>query len=233
MIDAAAAGRPAEADAPSPATRRERKERTRQALLDAALALLEEQSLSSLGLREVTRAVGVAPAAFYRHFTGTAELGVALVEQALGSLHALVRAVLAEGGGPSGRIDRTVAVIARHVELHRAHVRFVARERHGGVAAVRDAIATQLAQFAAEVADGLAAQPLAAGWAAADLRMLAGLYVDLMLMTATAFLETAPGPVGDAARAAVARDARRRLNLVHLGRRHWLDDGPGGAARRA
>jgi hypothetical protein len=54
-----------------------------------------------------------------------------------------------------------------------------------------------------------------------------------MLMTATAFLETAPGPVGDAARAAVARDARRRLNLVHLGRRHWLDDGPGGAARRA
>lgn len=48
--------------------RQAQKQKTRQALLDAALGLLEEQSLSSLGLREVTRVVGVAPTAFYRHF---------------------------------------------------------------------------------------------------------------------------------------------------------------------
>ena len=42
-------------------TRQERKRRTRQALLEAALELLEEQSFSSLSLRQVTRAAGVVP----------------------------------------------------------------------------------------------------------------------------------------------------------------------------
>ena len=43
------------------ATRQERKQRTRQALLDAALELLEEQSFSSLSLRQVTRGGGHRP----------------------------------------------------------------------------------------------------------------------------------------------------------------------------
>jgi AcrR family transcriptional regulator len=52
----------------SAATRQERKQRTRRALLAATLELLEEQSFSSLSLREVTRAAGVVPTAVYRHF---------------------------------------------------------------------------------------------------------------------------------------------------------------------
>ncbi|CAM5419963.1 HTH-type transcriptional repressor FabR [Streptomyces californicus] len=72
--------------------RQTQKLRTRQALLDAALLLLEHQSLSSLGLREVTRAAGLTPTAFYRHFEDVAALGVALVEEALGSLHGLAPA---------------------------------------------------------------------------------------------------------------------------------------------
>lgn len=80
----------------TPGARQAQKLRTRQALLDAALLLLEHQSLSGLGLREVTRAAGVAPTAFYRHFEDTAALGVALVEQTLGSLHGMIGAVLAE-----------------------------------------------------------------------------------------------------------------------------------------
>ena len=42
--------------------------------------------------------MGVAPTAFYRHFRDTAELGVALVEEALGSLHGMIGAILAETG---------------------------------------------------------------------------------------------------------------------------------------
>ncbi|CAL9535571.1 HTH-type transcriptional repressor FabR [Streptomyces sp. enrichment culture] len=59
--------------------RRAQKRRTRRASLDAAPVLLEEQSLSGPGLREVTRAAGVSPTAFHRHFRSTADLGVALV----------------------------------------------------------------------------------------------------------------------------------------------------------
>ncbi|MFK4223267.1 TetR family transcriptional regulator [Streptomyces sp. NPDC019890] len=197
--------------------RQAQKQKTRQALLDAALQLLEEQSLSSLGLREVTRAVGVAPTAFYRHFRDTADLGVALVEEALGSLHATIGEALDENGDDV-RIDRTVGLIAELVRTSPAHVRFIARERYGGVQPVREAIDAQLRRFAEEVAAAFAGEPEAAGWSEADLMMLAGLYVDHMVVTAYTFLEA--GPEGEEQVGALAR---RQLRLISLGRRHWLD----------
>ncbi|MFD7440503.1 TetR family transcriptional regulator [Streptomyces sp. NPDC059909] len=219
--------------------RQAQKLKTRQALLDAALRLLEHQSLSSLGLREVTRAIGVAPTAFYRHFADLAELGVALVEETLGSLHGLIGEILAETGDAGLRIERTVDLIARHVREQPAHFRFIARERHGGVGRVRAAIADQLQRFTEEVAEALAREPVSEGWSEADLRMLAGMYVDHMVMTASAFLEALEAEGAEGAEGAghagetggpdtvpdaheVARIARDRLRLVTLGRRHWL-----------
>ncbi|MEU8860794.1 TetR family transcriptional regulator [Streptomyces umbrinus] len=197
--------------------RQAQKQKTRQAFLDAALSLLEEQSLSSLGLREVTRAVGVAPTAFYRHFHSTADLGVALVEEALGSLHPMIAGTVSASGDSDERIDRAVALIARHVREHPAHIRFIARERNGGVQKVRSAIAEQMARFADEVKAELAKQPESAGWSDDDLLMLAGLYVDQMLMTASTFLEATPEEQDQ-----VARVATRRMRLISIGRRHWL-----------
>ncbi|MFE6492388.1 TetR family transcriptional regulator [Streptomyces sp. NPDC057748] len=203
--------------------RRTQKLRTRQALLDAALGLLEHQSLSSLGLREVTRAAGVTPTAFYRHFDDTAALGVALVEEALGSLHGMIGATLAETGDSEERLDRSIELIMRHVGEQPAHFRFIAREQHGGVGPVREAIAAQLRRFAEEVAVALAEEPESRGWSEEDLLMLGGLYVDHMVITASALLDA--GPDGERE---VAGVARRRLRLVTLGRLHWLDD-TGGA----
>ncbi|WP_328562816.1 TetR family transcriptional regulator [Streptomyces coelicoflavus] len=201
--------------------RQAQKQKTRQALLDAALGLLEEQSLSSLGLREVTRAVGVAPTAFYRHFHSTADLGVALVEEALGSLHPMIRTTMSPAEDDDERIARAVELIAGHVAAHPAHVRFIARERHGGVQPVRRAIREQLARFAEEVRAELATDASAAGWSGTDLRMLAGLYVDQMLITASLFLETLDAPEDERRRA--VETARRQLRLISVGRTHWLD----------
>ncbi|MFF2330223.1 MULTISPECIES: TetR family transcriptional regulator [unclassified Streptomyces] len=198
--------------------RQTQKLRTRQALLDAALGLLEHQSLSSLGLREVTRAAGVTPTAFYRHFDDTAALGVALVEETLGSLHGMIGAMLAETGDSEERLDRSVELIARHVGAQPGHFRFIAREQHGGVGPVREAIAAQLRRFAEEVASALAEEPQSRGWSREDLLMLGGLYVDHMVTTASALLDA--GPDGERQ---VTEVARRRLRLVTLGRRHWLD----------
>ncbi|MFD0024881.1 TetR family transcriptional regulator [Streptomyces sp. NPDC058382] len=201
--------------------RQTQKLKTRQALLDAALGLLEDQSLSSLGLREVTRAAGVTPTAFYRHFDDIAALGVALVEQTLGSLHGMIGAILAETGDSEVRLDRSVDLITRHVRDQPAHFRFIAREQHGGVGQVREAIAAQLHLFAEEVAAALTVEPESRGWSEADLLMLGGLYVDHMVITASAMLDGGPD-----AEQEVARTARRRLRLITLGRLHWLD-GPG------
>ena len=50
----------------------------RQALLEAALVLLESEGESGLGLRDLARAVGVSPAAPYRHFDSRSALLEAL-----------------------------------------------------------------------------------------------------------------------------------------------------------
>ncbi len=199
--------------------RQAQKQQSRRALMDAGLRLLEEQNLAGLGVREVTRAAGMSPAGFYRHFRDMADLGVALVEESLASLHVLVRSVLEERGGAEELIDRTVEVIEQHVRGNRAHVRFLARERHGGVRQVREAVAAELDRFAEEVGAALAPQSVSEGWSDEELRMLAGLYVEHMVSTAASFLE-APDP--EAGRR-IAATARMQLRLVSLGRRHWKD----------
>ena len=201
--------------------RQAQKQKTRQALLDAALELLEEQSLSSLGLREVTRAVGVAPTAFYRHFRSTADLGVALVEEALGSLHPMIRSTVAGADTSDERITRAVELIAHHVHTHPAHVRFIARERHGGVQSVREAIRSQLGRFAEEVRAELAKDREAEGWSDEDLLMLAHLFVDQMLVTASLFLESLEAPEEERER--VTQLVTRQMRLISIGRQHWLD----------
>ncbi|KUN79529.1 TetR family transcriptional regulator [Streptomyces griseoruber] len=201
--------------------RQAQKQKTRQALLDAALALLEEQSLSSLGLREVTRAVGVAPTAFYRHFRSTADLGVALVEEALGSLHPMIRTTVTTAESSDERITRAVELIEGYVTAHSAHVRFIARERHGGVQPVREAIREQLGRFAEEVRDELAKDPEAEGWNDDDLLMLSHLYVDQMLITASLFLEALEAAPEERER--VAARATRQMRLISIGRHHWHD----------
>ncbi|MDX3112312.1 TetR family transcriptional regulator [Streptomyces scabiei] len=201
--------------------RQAQKQKTRQALLDAALALLEEQSLSSLGLREVTRAVGVAPTAFYRHFRSTADLGVALVEEALGSLHPMIRTTVTSADSSAERIERAVELIAGHVNAYPAHVRFIARERHGGVQPVREAIRDQLGRFADEVKAELAKDAEAEGWSDDDLLMLSHLYVDQMLITASLFLEALEASPEDRNRVSLL--ATRQMRLISIGHHHWLD----------
>ena len=85
-----APARPPAAEAP--VSRIERKERTRQRLIDSALTLVGSgRSDSSLSLREITREAGVVPAAFYRHLRDLDELGLALVEMAGAALRRLLR----------------------------------------------------------------------------------------------------------------------------------------------
>ncbi|WP_377268153.1 TetR family transcriptional regulator [Peterkaempfera sp. SMS 1(5)a] len=205
----------------TPGVRQAQKQQTRRALLDAALRLLEHQSLSSLGLREVTREVGISPAAFYRHFRDTEELGTALVEESFGSLHGMLRAIRSEHAGPDEVIRGSVEVTARYVRLHRAHFRFLARERHGGVRSVRNAVAAGFRLFGEELAADLEAQPGYQGWSRDDIRMLADLFVDLMVATAAALLEAPPDD--PQAEERIVDTARRRLRLISLGRMHWLD----------
>lgn len=201
------------------ATRQERKQRTRRALLDAALELLEEQSFSSLSLRQVTRAAGIVPTAFYRHFDSMEELGLALIDESFRTLRAMIRDARADPRTYEHVIRNSVEILVREVHEHDTHFRFIGRERFGGVAALRHAIRGEIRLFASELATDLARFPYLERWTTEDLQLLAGLIVNAMVSTAEAILD-AP-PEDPAAEAEIIRTAERQLRLIMLGVPHW------------
>ena len=96
-------------------TRGERKERTRRAILDAALELSSEGTFAALSLRAVAKEVGIVPTAFYRHFESIDALGLALVEECFVSLRAILRDVRRNGPALDDIIDGSLRVLVEHV----------------------------------------------------------------------------------------------------------------------
>jgi AcrR family transcriptional regulator len=212
-------------------TRQERKRRTRQALLDAALQLLEQQSFSSLSLRQVTRAAGIVPTAFYRHFDDMEELGLVLIDESFRTLRAMIRAARADPRTYEHVIHNSVQILVGYVHEHDTHFRFIARERFGGVAALRHAIRGEIRLFASDLATDLARFPYLDRWSTEDLQLFAGLIVNTMVSIAEAILD-APTSDPTAEREIVAT-ARRQLRMITLGVPHWrsLEEPPGQSAR--
>lgn len=203
---------------PESATRQERKQLTRQALLDAALELLEEQSFSSLSLRQVTRAAGIVPTAFYRHFDDMEELGLVLIDESFRTLRTMIRAARADPR-TSGVIRNSVELLVGYVHEHDTHFRFIARERFGGVAALRQAIRVEIRLFASDLATDLARFPYLERWSTEDLQLLAGLMVNAMVSTAEAILDAPPN--NPSAEAEITATARRQLQMIMLGIPQW------------
>jgi AcrR family transcriptional regulator len=180
----------------------------------------------SLSLRRVARAAGVVPTAFYRHFDSMDELGLALVEESVATLRAMLREARegapAEGG--SGLIARSVEILVAHVREHRGHFAFMAHARASGNAVLRHAIRSETRLFASELATDIARLPILRDWTTADLQMLAGLFVDTMIATIDAILEASnAGSEGLSpdAEARIVAQAERQLRLIALAIPHW------------
>ncbi|MEQ1438549.1 HTH-type transcriptional repressor FabR [Fontimonas sp. SYSU GA230001] len=200
--------------------RDERKLRTRRALLDAALQLLEgERSFSSLSLREVTKGAGITPAAFYRHFSGMEDLGHALIEDSFRSLHVLMRQAR-EGALPSTHMIRaSVATFLDHVAAHRAHFRFIAKERFSGSSVIRMAIRKEIRLWIGDLAVDLSRFPALAKFSAEDLQMLAGMMVNIVIGGTEVLLDTPPADTEALQR--IYRLTEKQMRLVLLGAALW------------
>lgn len=199
-------------------TRTERKERTRRAILDAALELTSQSSLSALSLRHVAREVGIAPTAFYRHFESAEDLGLALVDESFSTLRRMLRDVRAATPAIGGVIDRSVDVLVDRVRSDPEHFGFISRERVGGLPGVRAAIRHELDLFEAEVATDFARMPGAVHWSTDDLRTSANLIVIAMVAAAERLLQ---GPRTTAFEREVARTAATQLRMLSIGAMQW------------
>jgi AcrR family transcriptional regulator len=208
-------------------TRGERKERTRRAILDAALHLCEDSSLVALSLRQVAKEVGIVPTAFYRHFDSIESLGLALVDESFVSLRAMLRDV--RRGDPSTGsprladiVDRSVETLFEHVHQQRSHFLFIARERAAGPPSVREAIRHEIELCERELATDLARLPGTATWSAEDLRVLSNLIVTAMVATAEQIM-VASGRA--AAEKQIVENARTQLRMVLVGALNWQSRG--------
>lgn len=204
-----------------PRSRSERKQETRQALMQAALEVLQTTSFDSLRLRKVARVAGVSPGAFYRHFTDLDELGVALVNESFGTLREMIREGLKDltKGGYENVIRISAENLVRHVRANRAHFGFVARNRFSGNTSVRTAIRSEIKLFASELATDLARFPGLDQWSTDDLQLLASLYVDTSV-TAVEEILSLPEDLPDGEDAAI-RWVERRLLMIALGAGVW------------
>lgn len=202
---------------PAAESRQAKKERTRRAILDAALELLADSSFGALSLRQLTKAVGIVPTAFYRHFATLDELGLALVDESFDSLRRVLADVRRGDLDPDTLIDRSVDLLTTHLAADIPHFRFICRERYGGVATISAAIRHELGLFERELTRDLARMPELATWGARDLSLLGGLFVDLMVSAAAEFVTADDERV----REEITTTLRHRAKMAVVGAAGW------------
>jgi AcrR family transcriptional regulator len=195
-------------------TRAERKEQTRQALLDGAVTLAAGQGFSAVSLREIAKSAGIVPTAFYRHFSSLDELGATLADDGIRSLRLALREIRRDSGAAS--IKSFVTTVFAHVQQNSELLGFLVREHRGGPPQLRSAINSELRLLAREFATDLSRLPELDAWDIDDLEMATELLVSTVAMQVGAFVTA--GPRGEAA--VVAR-TEQQLRIIALGMGQW------------
>lgn len=203
----------------------ERRRRTHDALKEAVLDLLDgERSFTSLSLREVTRAAGVVPAAFYRHYEGMEALGLDLVVDSFETLQVVMREARALPVPRRKMIRRSVETYIHYVRDHRKHFQFIAKERFSGSSSLRHAIRNEIRLFVSDLATDLALLLPKRDLRPDDLRMMAGLIVGTMENATDEVLDL---PDGDArAEEELIVRYEHQLRLIFLGIGAWRSSQP-------
>ena len=87
---------------------------SRAAILDAAQRLFMQDGYRGISMRQIAEAVGVTKAALYYHFQDKEDLFVAIVEQYLLQMAALIDQVTASGG-QGGTVREQVGELVRRI----------------------------------------------------------------------------------------------------------------------
>jgi AcrR family transcriptional regulator len=95
----------------------------RQALIDAAVELLQERGAEALTLRAVARAAGVSQTAPYRHFTDRRALVGAVAQQAFARMGAAIGRAVQHGQPGLPALRRGLAEYIRFAQEHPAEYR--------------------------------------------------------------------------------------------------------------
>ncbi len=171
--------------------RREKKQVTRQAVKEAALACFAKSGWEKTSVGSIARAAGVAHGTFYVHFPTKEVLADELLADFNAGLEKRLRPVWEEtsGGSIEARVRRTAAAFLDHWQAERGFVRAYAQRLGGAlrIEALRDGINPPATRLVTALLDGLAgagtgcaartnlvAQGLLAMWLRIGLQILFG-----------------------------------------------------------
>jgi AcrR family transcriptional regulator len=135
--------------------RSEQKERTRRALIDAALELSAKRGFAGLSLREIAKAAGVTPAAFYRHFYDLDELGLVLVDEVGLILRRLMREARHQAASGRGVVRSSVRTYMHFLQEKPNLFRLLLGERSASSPSFRKAMHAEISRFVGELAEDL------------------------------------------------------------------------------
>lgn len=170
--------------------RDERKQQSRQALLDAALRLSTSgRSFSSISLREVAREVGLVPTAFYRHFQDMDELGQELVDQVALYLKTVLHQLGQGLAHPDAKAETSMELFFEAIDLNTQPWIFMIAERWGGSEVVRRAIAREIEFLNSDLANDLQKFEIVQNFHQADdLKMLSNILINLCFTWAMSWI---------------------------------------------
>lgn len=200
-----------------------RKQKTHQALLDAALQLSSTgRSFAQISLREITRTAGVVPAAFYRHFDDMETLGVELAERVCVSLQDLLLALRQSYATPAfSRTRLSIEVFFHSVHDQPDHWRFIVAERWGGVPKVRELIDQEINRFTLGLTQDVKQLPAFAKMNEADLTIMSELLINLAFAWAMRWLNDAA--TAEQRELSIQRTTRQSQLLLR-GISHWRSE---------
>ncbi|MEZ5383644.1 MAG: HTH-type transcriptional repressor FabR [Microthrixaceae bacterium] len=199
-------------------TRSEQKERTRRALLDAALARLAgEQAFTDISIREITGDAGVVPATFYRHFADMGEVGLVLVDESFTELRQVMRAIRAQPVPTAELVENSVTTFLGYAREHPMHFRFIAKERYGGSRALRMALGREIQLWVSELATDLARFNQARDLTTDELMAVASLVIGAVWSGTERVVDVGAGPAGDAQCEGIRAEVELQVNVALAG----------------
>src|SRR5688572_17275121 len=144
-------------------TRIDKKQQTRARLIAVAFELSAQKGFSTLSLREVAKAAGLTPAAFYRHFRDMEDLGLSLLDEVGVSLRKFLRDARHRVQKEKGIVQTSVSAFLEYVNTNGNLFRLLLGERVGASPAFRKAVYGEIDLFVNELTEDLERESQATG----------------------------------------------------------------------
>ena len=162
--------------------RLEQREKTRSAIMQAALTLSREKGFPSLSLREVTREAGVAPATFYRYFVDMEDLGLALVDEVGLTLRRLMRQARHRIRVGGSVVSTSIETFMMFLDESPHLFQLLMGDQAGGPKSFRDALRRERHRFIDELIDDLTQGQAARDMPLSHIELISEMMVNLVFM---------------------------------------------------